>query len=118
MLNRRCWRVGFKAILALGVVLSAASGANVTPRPKLVLLIAIDQFRYDYLSRFRSEYSGGLALLEQRGASFVNANLEHYPSVTAVGHSTMLTGATPALSGIIGNDWYGKPAPRRSGKKE
>ncbi|MEO7547174.1 MAG: alkaline phosphatase family protein, partial [Ramlibacter sp.] len=32
----------------------------------------------------------------------------HYPyafTVTAAGHATMLTGATPSRSGIIGNDW-------------
>ncbi len=75
-------------------------------RPKLVMLVAIDQFRYDYLPRFRKEYTGGLARLLNNGASFVSAYLEHYPTVTAVGHSTMFSGATPALSGIIGNDWY------------
>jgi predicted AlkP superfamily pyrophosphatase or phosphodiesterase len=73
---------------------------------RLVLLISIDQFRYDYLTRFRDEYKGGLDRLLSDGADFVNANLEHYPTVTAIGHSTMLTGATPALSGIVGNDWY------------
>ena len=40
------------------------------------------------------------------GAVFTNAHLDHYPSVTAVGHSAMLTGAWPSISGIIGNDWY------------
>ncbi len=75
-------------------------------RPKLVLHIAVDQFRYDYFPRFRSEYTGGLKLLLDRGANFVNAYLEHYPTVTAIGHSTMLSGATPATSGIIGNDWF------------
>ena len=99
------------ALVALALAsLSVQAYSQVPPghrqRPKLVLLIAIDQFRYDYLSRFRSEYTGGLATLLQRGASFANANLCHYPTVTAVGHSTMLSGATPALSGIIGNDWY------------
>ncbi len=74
--------------------------------PRLVLLIAIDQFRYDYLTRFRSEYKGGFDRLLRSGANFVNANLEHYPTVTAIGHSTMLTGATPKTSGIVGNDWY------------
>lgn len=78
------------------------------PRPKLVLLIAIDQFRYDYLPRFRNQYTGGINLLLNRGATFVDAHLEHYPAVTAVGHSTMLSGATPAISGIIGNDWYNR----------
>lgn len=80
--------------------------------PKLVVLIAVDQFRYDYLTRFRAEYSKGLDLLLRQGANFVNANLEHYPTVTAIGHSTMLTGATPKTSGIVGNDWYD----RESGK--
>src|SRR4030095_15516676 len=72
-------------------------------RPKLLLHIAVDQFRYDYFQRFRDEYTGGLKLLLDRGANFVDASLEHYPTVTAIGHSTMLTGAIPAVSGIIGN---------------
>jgi hypothetical protein len=42
----------------------------------------------------------------QDGAVFTDANLEHYPTVTAVGHATMLTGATPSVHGIIGNDWF------------
>jgi len=74
--------------------------------PKLILFVAIDQFRYDYLPRFRAEYTGGIKTLLDRGAVFANAHLEHYPSVTAVGHATMMSGATPALSGIVGNDWY------------
>ena len=45
--------------------------------PRLVLLIAVDQFRYDYLTRFRDEYKGGLDRLLRTGANFVNANLEH-----------------------------------------
>jgi hypothetical protein len=104
------------SLAVLGLLASLATAqqnaSNATPKPKLVLLIAIDQFRYDFLVRFRSEYSGGLDRLLKRGAVFANANLEHYPTVTAIGHSTMLTGATPALSGIMGNDWYD----RESGK--
>jgi predicted AlkP superfamily pyrophosphatase or phosphodiesterase len=75
-------------------------------RPRLVLLIAVDQLRYDYLTRFRPDFTGGFWRLLNQGASFSNAYLEHYPSVTAVGHSTMLSGAPPSMSGIIGNDWY------------
>ena len=76
------------------------------PTIRLVLLIAVDQFRYDYLTRFRAEYTSGLNRLLTEGADFTNAFLEHYPTVTAVGHSTMMSGATPALSGIVGNDWF------------
>jgi hypothetical protein len=96
-------------ILSLAVVVFAE--ARVQPLQgdrdiRLVLLIAVDQFRYDYLTRFRTELAGGLKKLLTDGAVFTNAYLEHYPTVTAVGHATMLSGATPSVSGIIGNDWY------------
>ena len=76
------------------------------PAIRLVLLIAVDQLRFDYLTRFRGEFTHGLERLLTDGAVFTNAHLDHYPTVTAVGHATMLTGATPAVSGIIGNDWF------------
>ncbi len=84
--------------------------AEPPPRPRLVLTIVIDQFRYDYLTRYREEYAGGFARLLTQGAVFTNARFEHFPTVTATGHSTILTGALPTLSGIIGNDWYDRDA--------
>src|SRR4051812_8208837 len=75
-------------------------------RPKLVLAIVVDQFRYDYLTRFRSEYRAGFDRLLTKGAVYTNANYLHFPTVTAVGHSTFLTGAFPSVSGIVGNDWF------------
>ena len=75
-------------------------------RPKLVVLVAIDQFRYDYLNRFRDQYTGGLKRLLDSGAVWTNAHYEHFPTVTAIGHATMLSGATPSVSGIVGNEWF------------
>lgn len=92
--------------LSLPAMPRAQGGATPAPEVKLVLLIAVDQFRYDYLTRFKAEYTGGVSQLLTRGATFTQAYLDHYPTVTAVGHSTMLSGAIPAVSGIIGNDWY------------
>ena len=84
-----------------------------TPRkPRLVLAIVIDQFRYDYLLRFRNEYHAGLARLLDKGAVFTDAHYLHATTVTAVGHSTFLTGAPPSISGIIGNEWYDRQAGR------
>ena len=74
--------------------------------PKLVLAIVVDQFRYDYLTRFRADLTGGLKRMLEQGAVFTNANYDAMPTVTAVGHSTFLTGATPALSGIVANTWW------------
>jgi predicted AlkP superfamily pyrophosphatase or phosphodiesterase len=98
------WAIVLLVIATIGVLPAAQPVAG--PEIRLVLLIAVDQFRYDYLTRFRSEYSSGIKRLLEEGAVFTNANLEHYPTVTAVGHATMLSGATPSESGIIGNDWF------------
>ena len=67
--------------------------------------MAVDQLRFDYLERFRADFTGGFDRLLNQGAVFTNAHLEHYPSVTAVGHSTMLSGAPPAISGIVSCTW-------------
>src|SRR5579872_4297850 len=88
-------------VLAFASLLAAAP-----KKPKLILAIVVDQFRYDYLTRFRASYTAGFNRLLTRGAVFTNAQYDHFPTVTAAGHSTFLSGATPSISGIIGNDWY------------
>ena len=76
------------------------------PRPRLVLLIVVDQFRYDYLERFADLFvPNGLKRLLVSGASWVNANYDHMPTYTAPGHATLMTGAYPAETGIVGNEW-------------
>lgn len=101
------------AIVCL-LVVSAVAGA--TPvRPKLVVLISIDQFRADYLMRFDDLYLpptaknggvGGFRYLMEKGAYHSDAHHDHYPLVTGVGHSVHLTGAPPYKSGIVGNNWF------------
>jgi len=91
-------------------ILAVLAPAAVPPRPKLVLAIVIDQFRYDYLTRFRAQYHDGFDRLLTHGAVFTNARYPQFPTVTAVGHSTFLSGATPSMSGIIGNEWYDREA--------
>lgn len=83
-------------------------------RPKLVLLIAIDQFRYDYLERFGDLFvPNGFRRLMRDGASWTQSNYDHIPTYTAPGHGTMLTGAYPAESGIVGNDWPDRATGKR-----
>ena len=86
--------------------------AQTAHRPKLVVAIVIDQFRYDYLTRFRAGYTGGLATLLRNGAVFTNARYDQFPTVTAVGHSIIMTGARPSISGIVGNAWYSREEQR------
>lgn len=71
-----------------------------------MLLIVVDQFRYDYLERFNDLFvANGLKRLMRDGASWAEANYDHMPTYTAPGHATLMTGAWPAETGIIGNDW-------------
>jgi predicted AlkP superfamily pyrophosphatase or phosphodiesterase len=92
--------------ILISVCLAASLLAAAPKKPKLVVAIVIDQFRYDYVTRFRNEYTAGFDRLLTKGALFSNANYIHSQTVTAVGHSTFLTGATPSVSGIVGNDWF------------
>ena len=85
----------------------ATAAAAQTKRPRLVLLIAVDQFRYDYLERFGDLFgAGGLRRLVRDGASWAECNYDHVPTETAPGHATMLTGAWPSETGIIANQWF------------
>jgi predicted AlkP superfamily pyrophosphatase or phosphodiesterase len=83
-------------------------------RPRLVLLIVVDQFRYDYLERFGDLFvANGFRRLMREGASWTQSNYDHMPTYTAPGHGTMMTGAYPAESGIIGNEWLDRASGKR-----
>ncbi|MGI8991284.1 MAG: alkaline phosphatase family protein, partial [Bryobacteraceae bacterium] len=87
--------------LALLLALAGLIFPQTRPKPKLVLGIVVDQFRYDYLTRFRKEYTAWFDLLLTKGANFASAHYEQFPTVTAIGHSTFMSGATPSISGIV-----------------
>lgn len=96
-----------RCLLLLASTLSVAAQQPIArAQPKLVVGIIVDQFRYDYLTRFEPELDGGIRRLLNEGAVFTNANYDAVPTVTAVGHSTYLSGATPSVSGIVDNVWY------------
>jgi predicted AlkP superfamily pyrophosphatase or phosphodiesterase len=83
-------------------------------RPRLVLLIVVDQFRYDYLTRFGDLFGArGIGRLMRDGASWTEANFDHVPTFTAPGHAVFMTGAWPSQTGIIANEWYERDTGRR-----
>jgi hypothetical protein len=94
------------AALALPLGSQTPQASPAQGRPKLVLALMVDQLRFDYLTRFGDEFQYGLKRLMKEGAVFTNANYASAPTVTAVGHATFLTGATPSISGIINNAWW------------
>lgn len=76
-------------------------------RPKLVVGLVVDQMRWDYLYRYYNRYvQGGFKRMINEGFSVENTLIPYTPTYTAVGHSSIYTGSVPAVTGIIGNDWY------------
>jgi len=73
------------------------------PRPKLVVVITVDQLRPDYFTRWKSQLTGGLGQLATEGAFFTDGYQDHAVTETAPGHSTILSGMWPAHTGIIRN---------------
>ena len=78
-------------------------------KPKLVVGIVVDQMRYDYIYRFWEDFADdGFKKLISEGHFFRNAQFGYVPTYTGPGHASIYTGTTPAVHGIIANDWYDK----------
>src|SRR5262249_21383881 len=84
-------------------------------RPRLVVLISVDQLRADYLARFSDLFAparrvdgkpGGFRFLMEEGSWFVDARYPCFPLFTGPGHAAISTGGPPAKTGVIGNDWF------------
>jgi hypothetical protein len=76
-------------------------------RPKLVVVIVIDQFRGDYLERYRDQFGeGGFRVFLDRGAYFADCNYDYANTRTAPGHATLFTGSYSSGHGIVANEWW------------
>ena len=77
-------------------------------RPKLVVELVIDQFRGDYLERYRDDFKtpSGFNLFLKRGAYFTDCYYDYANTMTAPGHSTIGTGAYTNGHGISLNEWW------------
>ena len=85
----------------------AAQASAYDSHPKLVVIVVIDQFRADYLQRFRSEFKGrGFRLFLDKGAYFPDCYYGYANTKTAPGHATLGTGAYTDGHGISSNEWW------------
>ncbi|HVF38879.1 MAG TPA: alkaline phosphatase family protein [Gemmatimonadaceae bacterium] len=100
------------AAILTALISTAACAAAQTPsptntpaaqQPSLVVLLVLDQFRADYLTRFGPQLRGGLGRLMRDGAWFTNAHHDHGIAETAPGHATLLSGRFPRSTGIGAN---------------
>lgn len=103
-------------LMIIGMLLIAPEGViaqKTSPLPKLVLQITVDQLRGDLPFRYRERFcQGGFNYLFENGIVFRDAHHQHANTETIVGHTTLSTGAYPAIHGMIGNVWLD----RRSGE--
>jgi len=120
-LRRKClFSIAF-AICGIAVCIPALRGQTQTPmaarpraavtrkapaRPKLVVLLVVDQMRGDYVDKFLPQWTGGLRRLVDEGAWFRNAAYPYAATETCVGHATISTGALPASHGMVANAWW------------
>ena len=99
------------AVGLAGISPSAQTPQTVRPatppaeKPKLVVLITVDQMRGDYVDRFRHQWTKGLHRLVTEGAWFRQADYPYYTTVTCAGHASISTGTVPAVHGMVANSW-------------
>jgi predicted AlkP superfamily pyrophosphatase or phosphodiesterase len=78
-------------------------------RPRVVVGIIVDQMRQEYLYRYYNKLGdGGFKRLMRDGFMLKNAHYNYFPTYTGPGHASVYTGSTPAIHGIISNEWYDK----------
>lgn len=76
-------------------------------RPKLIVILVIDQFRGDYLNRDQAKFKGhGFNLFMKDGAWFTDCYYDYANTKTAPGHATIGTGAYTDGHGIDSNEWW------------
>jgi len=89
------------------LLLMANCSFSQVSRPKLVVGLVIDQMRWDYLYRYNDLYGpDGFKRLLSQGFSCENTLIPYVPTYTAVGHTCVYSGSIPAITGIIGNNWF------------
>ena len=98
-------------LLLAGAALLAVPAAATPAPPKLIVAISVDQFSADLWDEYRPRFHGGLARIAG-GTVFHNGYQSHAATETCPGHSTLMTGARPARTGIIANLWVNNQAPR------
>ena len=107
MSNMRRLFTLFIACLTLTAPVRQAQASAYDGRPKLVIVLVIDQFRGDYLERYRADFKGrGFRLFLDKGAFFTDCYYDYANTQTAPGHATIGTGAYTNGHGIGTNGWW------------
>jgi predicted AlkP superfamily pyrophosphatase or phosphodiesterase len=99
-------------ILLLALLAPALTQIHASEKPKLAVVIVVDQMRSDYLTREQALLTGGFKRLLEDGFQFSETYHEHAVTETGVGHATIATGCYPSHHGIVGNEWWDRSKSR------
>src|ERR1700730_5313214 len=100
-------RPWYVVVLVLLGWIPAGWAAAYNARPKLIVIIVIDQFRGDYLERYRDQFGdGGFRVFLDRRAYFNDCNYEYVNTRPAPGRATLFTGSYTSGHGIVANEWW------------
>jgi len=89
------------------VYLPRAHATAYDDHPRLVIILVLDQFRADYLERYRADFKDrGFNLFLDHGAWFPDCYFDYANTETAPGHAAIGTGAYTDGNGIGGNSWW------------
>lgn len=88
----------------------ASSAVAPVTSPSLYVIISVDQFRGDYVTRYGHQWTKGLRRLVDGGARFTRAVYPYFNTVTCAGHATIGTGAFPSTHGMVLNQWFDRAA--------
>jgi predicted AlkP superfamily pyrophosphatase or phosphodiesterase len=94
------------AVLAASCATTKEPAPVAGGKPRLVVVIVIDGLPQRQLVEYWDQLApDGFKRFIDRGAWYSNANYGYAYTVTCAGHATILTGAYPDRTGIIGNEW-------------
>jgi predicted AlkP superfamily pyrophosphatase or phosphodiesterase len=100
-----------RSLVAMAGVICLAPSAQMAraqapDQPRLLVIVVVDQMRFDYLDRMQPYWTRGMKRLMTEGAVFERNFYPYLQTVTCAGHATIGTGAFPATHGIILNAWW------------
>ncbi len=95
-----------RLLTALILACAALAAPAAQQRPRLVVIVVVDQFRADYLNTFAAHWRGGFRTLLAEGAVFRRAAYPYLHTDTCAGHFTISTGTLPSTHGMIADTWW------------
>lgn len=97
-----------RLVACLLLLPSLLAAPSAKARPKLVVVVSVDQLSAELMQSFGPELTGGLGRLRTEGVFFTQAYHDHGFTETGPGHSVLLSGRFPNNTGIVENRWLNR----------